>query len=191
LAFEIANLSSCLRRVAIPEIEREEEDVFDPTTLVGFHTWLSLIAIATGIVVIIDLIRGPARPTWTAVFLLTALATSATGFVLPFEGVLPSHIVGGIALVVLAVALLAQYRFRLAGAWRWIYAVAAIASVYLLAFVGVAQVFSKIPALHALAPTQSEAPFAVAQLAVLALFVALAVPAVRATRRTIAPQAYA
>jgi len=73
--------------------------------------------------VIIDLIRGPARPTWTAVFLLTALATSATGFVLPFERVLPSHIVGGIALVVLAVALLAQYRFRLAGAWRWIYAV--------------------------------------------------------------------
>ena len=165
--------------------------MFDPTTLVGFHTWLSLIAIAAGIVVIIDLIRGPARPTWTAVFLLTALATSATGFVLPFERVLPSHIVGGIALVVLAVALLAQYRFRLAGAWRWIYAVAAIASVYLLAFVGVAQVFSKIPALHALAPTQSEAPFAVAQLAVLALFVALAVAAVRATRRTIAPQAYA
>jgi hypothetical protein len=143
--------------------------MFDPTTLVGFHTWLSLIAIVAGIVVIIDLIRGPARPTWTAVFLLTALATSATGFVLPFERVLPSHIVGGIALVVLAVALLAQYRFRLAGAWRWIYAVAAIASVYLLVFVGVVQVFSKIPALHALAPTQSEAPFAAAQLAVLAL----------------------
>src|SRR5215212_6061305 len=90
--------------------------MFDPTTLVGFHTWLSLFAIATGIIVIIDLIRGPARPTWTAVFLLTALATSATGFVLPFERVLPSHIVGGIALVVLAVALLGQYRFRLAGA---------------------------------------------------------------------------
>src|SRR4051794_30990208 len=93
--------------------------MFDPTTLVGFHTWLSLIAVATGVVVMIDLIRGPARPAWTAVFLLTALATSATGFVLPFERVLPSHIVGGIALVVLAVALLAQYRFRLAGAWGW------------------------------------------------------------------------
>src|SRR5215203_5193036 len=167
------------------EIEREEEEdgMFDPTTLVGFHTWLSLIAIATGIVVIIDLIRGPARPTWTAVFLLTALATSATGFVLPFERVLPSHIVGGIALVVLAVALLAEYRFRLAGAWRWIYAVAAIASVYFLVFVGVAQAFLKIPALNALAPTGSEPAFVVTQIMVLATFVAVVVAAVRSARR--------
>src|SRR4051812_47725530 len=165
--------------------------MFDPTTLVGFHTWLSLIALAAGAVVTIALILAPPRPAWTAVFLVTAVATSATGFALPFTNVLPSHIVGGIALVVLAVALLAQYGFRLAGAWRWIYAVAAITSVYLLAFVGVAQAFSKIAALHALAPTQSEAPFAVAQLAVLALFVALAVVAVRAARHTIAPQAYA
>jgi hypothetical protein len=165
--------------------------MFNPTTLVGFHTWLSLIALGAGAVIIVGLIGGRAMPAWTAAFLLAALATSATGFVLPFERVLPSHIVGGIALVVLAVALLAQYRFRLAGAWRWIYAVAVIASVYLLAFVGVAQAFGKVPALHALAPTQSEAPFAVANLALLTLFVALAVVAVRSARRTIAPQAYA
>jgi hypothetical protein len=165
--------------------------MFDPTTLVGFHTWLSLIALATGVVVIIALIRGRAMPAWTAVFLLTTVATSATGFALPFERVLPSHIVGGIALVVLAIALLAQYRFRLTGAWRWVYAVAAIASVYLLAFVGVAQAFLKVPALKALAPTGSEPAFAVTQLMVLAVFVAFAVAAVRTARRAGATAAYA
>lgn len=165
--------------------------MFDPTTLVGFHTWLSLIALAAGAVVMIALIRGLPRPAWTAVFLLTAVATSATGFALPFTNVLPSHIVGGIALVVLAVALLAQYRFRLAGAWRWIYAVSAITSAYLLAFVAVAQAFLKIPALKALAPTASEAPFAATQLVLLALFIALAVAAVRSSRSFIATKAYA
>src|SRR4051812_34494769 len=103
--------------------------MFDPTTLVGFHTWLSLIALGAGVVVIMGLISGRAMPAWTAVFLLTATSTSATGFALPFERVLPSHIVGGLALVALAVALLAQYRFRLAGAWRWLYAVAAYVSL--------------------------------------------------------------
>ena len=165
--------------------------MFDPTTLVGFHTWLSLIALATGFVVVAGLVRGRDMRTSTAVFLLTAVATSATGFALPFTAVLPSHIVGGIALVVLAVALVANYRFRLAEHWGWIYAVAAIASVYLLAFVGVAQAFLKIPALKALAPTGSEAPFAIAQLAVLVLFAALAVAAVRTARHAGASPAYA
>jgi hypothetical protein len=165
--------------------------MFDPTTLVGFHTWLSLIAIGAGAVVIIGLISGRALPAWTAFFLLTATATSATGFALPFERVLPSHIVGGFALVALAAALLAQYRFRLAGPWRWLYAVAAIASVYFLALVGVSQAFSKIPGLNALAPTGTEAPFAVAQLVVLAVFVAIGVVAVRTARHSAAPAAYA
>jgi hypothetical protein len=165
--------------------------MFDPTTLVGIHTWLSLVALGAGFVVTVHLFRRRQLPTWTAVFLLTAVAASATGFALPFTNVLPSHIVGGIALVVLAVALVAQYRFRLAGAWRWVYAVAAIASVYLLAFVGVAQAFLKMPALKALAPTGTEAPFAVAQGAVLVAFVALAIAAVRISRRPLGSGAYA
>jgi hypothetical protein len=166
--------------------------MFDPTTLVGLHTWLSLIALVAGVVVMIGLMRGRKFPAWTAVFLLTAVATSATGFALPFTAVLPSHVVGGIALVVLAIAVLAQYRFHGTGAWGWIYAVAAIASVYLLAFVGVAQAFLKIPALKALAPNSLEAPFAIVQLAVLALFIALAVIAVRTARRPmVVPPAYA
>jgi hypothetical protein len=161
--------------------------MFDPTTLVGFHTWLSLIALGAGVVVIMGLISGRAMPAWTAVFLFTATATSATGFALPFERVLPSHIVGGVALVALAVALLAQYRYRLARAWRWLYAVAAIASVYLLALVGVTQAFSKMPGLNALGPTGT----AVAQLVVLAVFIAAGLVAVRTARRGAAPAAHA
>lgn len=165
--------------------------MFDPTTLVGIHTWLSLVALGAGAVVIVDLIRRQQFPAWTAAFLLTAVATSTTGFALPFTNVLPSHIVGGIALAVLALALLAQYRFRLVGAWGWVYAVAAIASVYLLAFVAAAQAFLKIPSLKALAPTGTEAPFAVAQGVILLAFVALAVAAVRMSRRPAGSGAYA
>ena len=161
--------------------------MFDPTTLVGFHTWLSLIALGAGVVVIMGLIIGRAMPAWTAFFLLTATSTSATGFALPFERVLQSHIVGGVALVALAVALLAQDRFRLAGTWRWLYAVAVIASVYFLALVGVAQAFLKIPGLNALGPSAT----AVAQLVVLAIFVAVGIVAVRTARRAAAPAAYA
>jgi hypothetical protein len=97
----------------------------------------------------------------------------------PFNTLLPSHVVGGISLVVLAIALAALYAFHLGGAWRWMYAVTAVAALYLNVFVGVAQAFQKVGFLHALAPTQSEPAFAVAQLIVLALFVWLGYLAVR------------
>jgi uncharacterized membrane protein len=137
--------------------------MFDPTTLVGFHTWLSLIAIAAGFLVTTGLLRGRIRPGWTGVFLSTAFATSATGFAFPVNGVLPSHIIGAIALVVVILAGYALYMRRLAGVWRRVYAIAAVLSWYLLLFVLVAQLFLKVPALNALAPTQGEPPFAVAQ----------------------------
>lgn len=156
--------------------------MFDPTTWTGFHTWLSLIAIATGFVVLADLISGRDRPGWTAVFLATAFATSATGFGFPFNVVLPSHIVGVVALVVLAVTLPARYHFRRAGRWNAIYAIGVVASLWFLVFVAVAQAFTKIPALHALAPTQSEPPFAIAEGVVLALFVLAGFSAVRGSR---------
>jgi hypothetical protein len=165
--------------------------MFDPTTLVGFHTWLSLIALGTGIVVAYDLLRGRSLPAWTMIFLATAVATSVTGFLFPFAGLLPSHVVGAIALITLGMAILARYAFRLAGAWRWIYAVTAIANLYLLAFVGVAQAFLKIPALNAVAPTASEAPFAVAQLLVFTFFAALGVAGTRLFRPAAATKAYA
>jgi hypothetical protein len=160
--------------------------MFDPTTLVGFHTWLSLIALGAGIVVTGGLLSGRSLPGWTGVFLATAVATSVTGFPLPATQFLPSHAVGILALASLAVAILARYRFRLAGAWRWIYIVTAITNVYLLAFVGVVQAFLKVPTLNALAPTASEAPFAVTHLLVLVIFGALTVAAAKLFRPALA-----
>jgi hypothetical protein len=144
-----------------------------------------------GIVVVIGLIRAGALPLWTGLFLATAVATSVAGFGFPFAGVLPSHLVGAISLAVLALAILARYGFHLAGAWRWIYAVGVVIGTYFLAFVAIAQAFQKIPALRAIAPTSSEAPFAVTQLVALALFAGLAIAAVRTFRPGIAIDAHA
>ena len=120
--------------------------------------------------------------TWTAVFLATTVLTSVTGFLFPFEKLLPSHIFGIISLPLLAVAILALYAFRLAGPWRWIYVVTALVALYLNTFVAVVQAFLKIPPITALAPTQSEPPFAIAQLLLLAIVVGLGVLAVRRFR---------
>jgi uncharacterized membrane protein SirB2 len=105
-----------------------------------------------------------------------------TGFGFPFEHLLPSHKVGIISLVVLAVAVLARYAFHLAGAWRWIYVISAVVALYLNVFVAVVQAFEKVPALKALAPTQKEPPFLVAQLLVLAIFIMLGIFAVKRFR---------
>lgn len=147
--------------------------MFDPTTFVGFHTWLSLVAIVAGFPVAAGLMNGHVRPRWTGVFLSTAFATSATGFGFPFNGVLPSHIIGAIALVLVVVAGFALYARLLIGRWRGIYAITAMLSFYLLLFVLVAQSFQKVPALRALAPTGSEPPFAIAEGLLLVAFVAL------------------
>jgi hypothetical protein len=120
--------------------------------------------------------------TWTTIFLVTAIATSVTGYGFPASAILPSHIVGGIALLVLAATLLARYGFRLAGAWRAVYAGGMVASLYFLTFVAIAQAFAKIPVLQASAPTQAEPPFAIAQLLVLAAFVVLGLRATKAFR---------
>ena len=142
------------------------------------HVVISLIGIVTGLVVLAGLLSGKRLDSWTAVFLLTTTATSLTGFGFPFEQLLPSHIVGAISLVVLAVAILARYAYRMAGAWRTAYVVTAVTALYLNVFVLVVQTFQKVPALAALAPTQSEPPFAIAQLIVLVLFLVLGYRAV-------------
>src|SRR2546429_398551 len=133
----------------------------NPLTFVGFHTILSLIALVSGVVVLIGMLTASRSPAWTAIFLVTAIATSATGYGFPADKVLPSHIVGAISLVVLLMAALALYRFHLAGSWRWLFVVGVAVAVYLDAFVLVVQLFRKIPTLMALAPTQSEPPFAI------------------------------
>jgi hypothetical protein len=139
------------------------------------HVIISLIGIASGLVVMVGMFRSQRLAGWTALFLATTVLTSVTGFGFPFNELLPSHIVGVISLVVLAVAIAALYLFRLAGAWRWIYVVAALVALYLNIFVGVVQAFGKISVLNALAPTQSEPPFAIVQGLVLLAFVVIIV----------------
>lgn len=146
-------------------------------TFTTVHVVISLIAIAAGLVVVAGMLRASRLPGWTAFFLATTVLTSVTGFFFPVTQVLPSHIVGVVSLVVLGVTLLALYAKRLAGPWRWIYVAGATLALYLNCFVLVVQSFLKLPALNRLAPTQSEPPFVVAQLAVMALFVALGIRA--------------
>ena len=143
------------------------------------HVLISLVGIGSGLVVMFGFLTGKRMDGWTALFLATTVATSLTGFGFPFDHLLPSHKVGIISLVALAVAILARYPLYLAGAWRWIYVVSAVMALYLNVFVLVAQLFEKIGALKALAPTQKEPPFLIAQLVVLVLFVGLAVLAVK------------
>ena len=147
------------------------------TILTLVHVAISLIAIAAGCGVAYGLLTAKRLDAWTPLFLATTVATSVTGFLFPFERFLPSHGVGVVSLLVLPVAYLALYGHRLAGLWRLAFVVSAMLSLYLNVFVLVTQVFVKIPALKALAPTQSEPPFAVAQLVVFIAFLTLTVVA--------------
>ena len=145
------------------------------TTFTFIHVLLSLIGIAAGAIVALGLLASARLSGLTALFLATTVLTSATGFGFPFEGFKPSYVVGAISLIVLAVAIFALYARRLAGSWRLIYVIAAVISLYLNVFVLVAQAFLKIEPLKALAPTQSEPPFAIAQGAVLIVFILLGI----------------
>ena len=137
------------------------------------HTLISLVAIFTGFVVLFGLLAGNRVDGWTKWFLITALATTVTGFFFPFHGMTPAIKLGIISSVVLVVTIYARYAKHLAGAWRWIYAVGAVLTLYFNVFVGIVQSFEKIPALNAMAPTQTEQPFQLTQLSVLGLFVVL------------------
>jgi hypothetical protein len=151
-----------------------------PTHLfLEIHVALSLIGIVTGLVVLYGLLTNKVLGGWTAVFLATTVLTSVTGYPLPPFGFDPPRMVGTISLVLLAIAVGAFYLFHLAGFWRAAYVVTATMALYLNVFVAVIQSFQKIPALHALAPTQSEPPFAIVQLVVLAAFIAMGFVAVR------------
>jgi len=145
----------------------------------AFHVIVSLIGVASGLVVLYGLVTGQALGAWTAVFLATTILTSATGFALPPFGFDPPRAIGILSLVLLALAVVAFYAFHLAAAWRWVYVVTAMIALYLNVFVGVIQAFDKLSFLHSLAPTQSELPFLIAQLLVLAAFAALGLVAVR------------
>ncbi|HJX83428.1 MAG TPA: hypothetical protein VJ723_03700 [Candidatus Angelobacter sp.] len=146
------------------------------------HVVLSLIGIVSGLIVVLGLIAGKRLNGLTALFLLTTIATSATGFGFPVEKLLPSHVIGIFSLVVLAVAVLARCVGHLAGGWRSTYAICAVVALYFNVFVLVVQSFLKVPALHVMAPKGNEPPFLIAQVVVLVIFVVLGIKAVKGFR---------
>lgn len=137
------------------------------------HVFISLLGIASGLIVMERLLRNRALGLSNTIFLVTTIATSVTGFLLPFKAFGPPHVIGAISLAILAVAVFALLAGNLIGPWRWIYVVTAVIALYLNVFVGVVQAFQKVGRLRMLAPTQSEPPFALAQGAVLLFFVIL------------------
>ena len=145
--------------------------MFDLRTFTHLHVAISLVAILSGLVVLLGLLTSKRLDHWTSFFLLTTVATSVTGFFFPFHGFTPAIGVGIISLIVLAVAILARYPRHLTGSWRWLYVISATLALYLNVFVLIAQSFQKVPALRAMAPTQTEPPFLLAQLLALSLFI--------------------
>ena len=139
------------------------------STFTLVHTVLSLVALVAGIIVVMGLLASKSLDGWTALYLATSVVTSATGFGFASPSFMPSQI-------------LARYVFHFAGAWRWIYAVGVVLSVYFLVFVAIVQAFMKVPALRAMAPTQSEPPFAIVQGVTLLIFILLTIAAARKFR---------
>jgi hypothetical protein len=146
-----------------------------------FHSVIALIALASGLAAIAALLGAHVQRFWTPLFLVTAVGTTATGFMFPLPGITPAVATGIVATLVFAAMLAARLR-GFAGLWRGVYLGSFVAQVYFLAFVAVAQAFTKIPVLQAAAPTLSEPPFAASQAIVLALFVGLGLAVVRGRR---------
>ena len=140
-----------------------------------FHVAISLIAIASGFVIAYGFLTSQRFDRSNATFLIFTVATSLTGFLFPYHGFTPAIGLGILSIVVLAIAIFSRYAKKMAGASRWIYVVTAMIAFYFNFFVLVVQSFMKIPALHDLAPTQTEPPFKITQLAVLLIFAAVTI----------------
>lgn len=148
------------------------------------HVLISILGIASGFIVIGGMLGGNVRPAATCVFLTATLATSVTGFFFPFTGITPAFIFGVLSLIVLAIAIFSLLARKLHGGWRTTYIITALTAQFLNTFVLIAQLFQKVPALKALAPTQSEPTFGIAQALLLAIFIGMGIKAVK---RTAAP----
>jgi hypothetical protein len=144
-------------------------------TFTTVHVIISLVAIASGLIVLFGMLGSHKLGNWTAFFLLTTILTSVTGFMFPIHGFTPALAVGALSLVILAIAVLARYGKHLAGAWRWIYVATAVTALWFNVFVLVVQSFQKVAFLQPLAPTQSEPPFLIAQIIALVIFIVLGV----------------
>src|SRR5476649_2252820 len=153
-------------------------------TFTILHVIITLIAIATGFIVMFGMVCSKKMSGWSAIFWLTTLLTSVTGFMFPIHGFTPALGVGGFAMVVPAIGLLARYVKRYAGSWRWIYVVTAVISLYLNVFVLITQSFQKLTFLNPLAPQvgppfagATNTQFAIAQGVTLLFFVVMGIAA--------------
>ena len=151
--------------------------IFDITTFTLIHTLISLVAITAGLVVMGGLMAERRLDGWIGLFLVTTALTSITGFGFPFTGLIASHYVGIISLLILPPVVYARYRKHLIGSWRGVFVVGTALTLYLNFFVLVVQLFRRVPALLVSAPTQKEPPFVVTQILVMALFAILSVAA--------------
>jgi hypothetical protein len=155
-------------------------------TYTTVHVIISLIGIAAGFLVLFGLLRGTLLTRWNSLFLITTVLTSVTGFGFPNTKVTPGIVVGILSLIALAIAIFALYARHLNGVWRATYVITAMIALYFNVFVLVVQLFEKVPAIHALAPTQTEAPFKIVQLLLLILFITFITAAARKFRPALA-----
>jgi hypothetical protein len=151
------------------------------------HVAISVIAIAAGLITVRGMLAARVFRVVTGLFLITTMLTSLTGFLFPFHGVTPGIVIGILSVILLLAAILALYTFHLAGAWRWVYVVCSVVALWFNVFIFIVQSFENIPGLHALAPTQSEPPFKIAQLLFLVIFALLGFFAVRKFHPDAAP----
>lgn len=144
------------------------------------HVVISLGGIVSGFAVMYGFLSNKRLNRWTALFLTTTALTSLTGFMFPFTGMTPAVKLGIISLLVLAITIVTRYPLRLT--WRKTYIITACLALYFNVFVLLVQSFEKIPGLKAIAPTQKEPPFAIAQIALLVVFIVLTALAVKKFR---------
>lgn len=152
------------------------------STFTAFHVLLSLAGIGAGLVAMFGLLAAKRLNRWTALFVITTVATSVTGFFFPFHKITPGIIIGVLSLFALTIAVYARYLRQLSGSWRWIYVITAQIALYFNVFILIVQLFEKVPALKMLAPTQSEPPFLIAQSIALIFFIVVTTFAVKKFR---------
>jgi hypothetical protein len=143
------------------------------------HVFLSLVGIGAGFFVIFGLLNSQRVRILTALFFLSTAGTSISGFFFPNKTITPGIVLGVLSVIALALAVVALYGKRLAGAWRAVYVISVCVAFYFNMFVLIAQAFAKVPELKAAAPTMASPAFGLAQLALLFIFVLLTIRAVK------------
>ncbi len=145
------------------------------------HVLVSVVGITSGAVMVLGFLYRRRLESLITLFLGATLATSLTGFLFPFDRLMPSHVVGVLSVGVLVSAYATRHQSSLRAQRTFL--ACAFTALYLNMFVLVAQAFMKIPALRTLAPTQTELPFLVAQAVLLLVFIWLTVVCIRRVGR--------